>query len=345
LLPEVPAGSVHATVEALSQESNELRFTDVAEALRLAEAAVELAESLGHGDKDADLKAYAYAILGNARRLDSNLIGADISLNKAERLATRGTGSPKLRCFILDLKALVREAVRDFEGALKLIRESAKIREEEGDQLGLFVSGVKLANLLGYYGRPEEAVEALVDALHTAISCNHKVEETGHALRAAVQSLSLWLVEAEDPDTAFSVLLQFDRDLSEGKPLFQLKLAWLHGKIAHAFGRVDSAREMYRRVRDAYSGRNMLQLTALCSLDIALLEADAMRWGAALKAVAECKPILEALGIGPESVAAGLVRKLVEHRVKQRSLILKLSAAVRDHCPPAARHGRTSVRR
>lgn len=344
-MPEVPADASVERVRELSQQSNNLRFENVKESVRLAETAVTLADALSWSQDEADAKALAYAMLGNARRLDSNLIGADLALRKAGRLAESGTGSPELSCLILDLKALVREAVRDFEGALKLLREAARIREEENDQHGLVVSQVKLANLLGYYGRPSEAVGTLIDALDSCIACDQSLVETGHALRAAVQSLALWLTEAGDPETAFTVLLRFERDLSEGKPLFQLKLAWLYAKIAHASGYLDSARRMYLRVRDAYVGREMLQLAALSTLDVALLEADASRWGAALNAVAECRPILKALGITRESVAAGLARKLVDRRLKERSLILELAIAVRDHSPISPRRGSPPTQR
>ena len=67
--------------EHLCFESREAVFRDVVRALELAELAVEVAESLDPriyvARFTADLQAFARAVLGNARRVASDLFGAE----------------------------------------------------------------------------------------------------------------------------------------------------------------------------------------------------------------------------------------------------------------------------
>src|SRR4051812_34895194 len=109
--------------EALLAASRELRYQDPEAMVFLAALAVGVAERLDQlPQKDvADLRARAWAELGNARPVANDLGGAEAALERALLSAEYGSGDPLLLARLLDLTASLYSDQRRFDLAFQLL--------------------------------------------------------------------------------------------------------------------------------------------------------------------------------------------------------------------------------
>src|SRR5262249_12532222 len=111
-----------------------------------------------------DLKARAWGYMANARRIYSDLRGAEAALIAAEGLLSEGSGDPLECARLLDLKASLRRAQRRFMEALELLDKVIGIYRRihevhlEGRAL------IKKALVHDYAAEPEQAVRILDEA-------------------------------------------------------------------------------------------------------------------------------------------------------------------------------------
>jgi tetratricopeptide (TPR) repeat protein len=158
-----------AVCELLLERSCEGDLGDPARALELAGLGLEAAERLDPGRYGAsviqDLRARAWACLGNARRLALDFAGAAEALARAEQLAETGSGDPLEEARILDFRASLLSDQGRFEEASALLDVVAGIyldlREPHRRGRTLISKGV----LLGHAGWPEEALRLLREGL------------------------------------------------------------------------------------------------------------------------------------------------------------------------------------
>lgn len=98
-----------AVCELLVEHSFTEGFRDPARARELAELAVRVADRLDplHYGRSVvqDFRARAWAYLGNARRLGSDLQGAEEAISLAEYFSEEGSADPLEEARVLDLKA------------------------------------------------------------------------------------------------------------------------------------------------------------------------------------------------------------------------------------------------
>jgi tetratricopeptide (TPR) repeat protein len=197
-----------ALCELLLERSGEEGFEDPARALELAGLGLEAAGRLDPGSYGPsvvqDLRARAWAYLGNARRLVCDLAGAEEALTRAERLAEIGSGDPLEEARILDFRASLLSDQGRFEQASELLDVVADIyadlREPHRRGRTLISKGV----ILGHAGWPEEALRLLREGLSLL-----DWEREPRLVLSARHNLAWFLNDCGRSDEAFRYLERF----------------------------------------------------------------------------------------------------------------------------------------
>lgn len=270
-----PRYQLFGFADYLAGESRRAGFRDVERAQELAELGVEVAEVLDPSVYLAsvvhDRRALNHAFLGNARRVASDLFGADRAFDDALLQLERGSGSETVRADVLSLLGSLRidqarydEAQRVLDEALDLFHQLGQ-RHDEGKVL------LKLAIVHGYAGEPEKAVAVLTAAAPL-------LEEDGdHRLVAmAHHSLSHWLVDAGDPLEALAIFEKaqhlFDR--FQDDPWFQLRCTWQEARIYAALGDATRAEPLFDDARQTATERELPYELAMINLELAVFHLD-----------------------------------------------------------------------
>ncbi len=127
-----------AFCELLLDAAGEPGFPAPAHALGLARLGVDVAGHLApavYGEARVnDLRARAWAVLGNAQRLRSDLGQAEECFVKAERLLKQGTGDPVEKAQLLLLKSSLRGKQQRFREAFRLLDRVLAIGRKLGDE-------------------------------------------------------------------------------------------------------------------------------------------------------------------------------------------------------------------
>src|SRR3954465_13424316 len=124
--------------EALLRKSYEARFTDPKRMLSLAESAAGVAKHIKPEKYPwpgfvADLRARAFAELGNAYRVNDRLSEAEKAFEQARRFLEDGTNDPFLKDGVLDLFASLRRAQRRLSDAIELLCRAHELYLDAGD--------------------------------------------------------------------------------------------------------------------------------------------------------------------------------------------------------------------
>ncbi len=161
-----------ALCRLLLRKSLEATFSRPDLAVQLAFLAVKITAHLGeayHRDWVMDLRALAFAYLGNARRVVGELQSAADAFYEAHSYLRRsGSGNPRVEAEILDLEASLLRGERRFGGALdSLERVIAIYTSEDPEICDLHLAGqalVKKAKTLEQMGDVEQAIAVLREA-------------------------------------------------------------------------------------------------------------------------------------------------------------------------------------
>lgn len=258
--------------EYLSQVSRRVVFRDVARALEIAALAVEVADTLDpriYGPRFCtEPQALARASLGNARRIASDLFGAERCFQEALLLIAEDLDLTVVGADVGSLLGSLRiDQGRYLEArnVLEVARKTYEVHELRDDECKVLL---QLANVEGYSGNPEGAVEILEQAVAL-------VEETadGRLRLQAHHNLTLWMVDAGH---ALEALARYKeaRQLYEEhciEPSLALRRRWLEGRIYAALGDSDLARTAFEEVRTRAAGRGLSYELAMVSLELAIV--------------------------------------------------------------------------
>lgn len=121
-------------LELVIERSLEVATRNPELAEHLGRLALQVAERLdlrlyGAGPIE-DLRARAWAHIGNARRVRSDLAGAEEAFTAAFLQLGRGTADPLEKAVLFDLKASLRRDQRRFDEAASLLRKAIRIFQE-----------------------------------------------------------------------------------------------------------------------------------------------------------------------------------------------------------------------
>jgi tetratricopeptide (TPR) repeat protein len=334
---------------------NTRRYASPAACLRLVEAAFDLGFDQPHqavatavlaldavraldasygAELLADLQARAWGVLGNARRIVSDLTGAEQALSRARELLEEGTGDPIEAARLASFLASQRTAQRRLDEALELCRRAvAGYRRAGEDQLAaqtLVDEGVAL----GYLGRYDEAVRKLEEAV-----ARIDPRERPRNLLAARHNQILFLEEAGRTEEALERVPEA-RELARlhGRRIDQLRVRWLEAKLLAAVGRHEEAASGLGEVADAFLEEAMPYAAAIAALERAALLFRLGRTDEIGAIAGEALNVFRSLGIEREALAAlTLLRRAAERRELTLAALESTLATVRRATPRKGR--------
>jgi tetratricopeptide (TPR) repeat protein len=287
--------------------SQEAVFQDPVRSVDMAHLAVRLSAHLGeayHPDSVANLRARAYAWLGNARRVLGELKAAEHAFTQAEE-HLRGSGDEDLRiqAEVFFLKASLRLDQRRLDEAPALIDSSLGLFRQSQDLPGPVKAVLNKAKILQVRGDLDRAI----DLLHENATV---FEEAGDPrLKAnARQSLLSFLTLAGRHEEAQRLLPEVqDLFRKSGEPTDLIKLRWAEASIAQGLGKPEEAEALYREVRSALLDLGKGYDAALVSLDLAALLAEQGRTAELKPLAVEILAAFDARSVDREALASFLL--------------------------------------
>lgn len=254
-----------ALAEHLADRSREKAFEDPSQAIELAELAVEAAEALKPDIYPSamilDAQTLAWAALGNARRMSSDLVGADRAFGPALRLLKRSRANdPWNRGEVLSLLGSLRIDQARFEEARKVLEEAVEIFGHEPESRRHAKTLIKLGKALCDAGAPEEALPYLESARELL------GEEDARLRMMAGHTRAMALLDAgrrEEAEALFESLAP-EYDAQAGEFWTVQRRTWLAARLARARGAAGEAEAFFREIREGFLEREMgLRLRAL----------------------------------------------------------------------------------
>jgi tetratricopeptide (TPR) repeat protein len=316
--------------ELLIERSLEVGINHPARGEELGLLALRLSEHLDAGYYGEtlveDLRARAWAYIGNTYRLRSDLQKAEEIFATAYGHLRRGTQDPLERAILLDLEASLRRDQGRFEQAFKLLRRAVAIflQSDQGHRAGR--SLVKTSTVYHYAGDPEGGIPILFQAIELI-----DPEQEPRLLLCARHNLIDDLAEA-------GRFLEAQKLYRETRSLYrsfpdawsQNRRKWVKGKISHGMGQVELAESLFLAARDGFIQEGIPFDTALVSLELAVLYAEQGRMADLKRLAGEMVPIFSSLHIHREALAAlAYLKQAVETERVSLALVNGVAAYLR----------------
>lgn len=247
-----------------------------------------------------DLRARAWAHIGNAQRVRSDLAGAHQAFAYARDHLRKGTQDPVELAILLDLEASLKKDQRYFHDACCLLRKVVRIFLRHGDRHRAGRSLVKLSTVHHAASNLEDALVMLRRSLDLL-----DLEREPRLRLYAQHNLISYLTEAgrfAEAREVYQDARPLYREFPE--PWAQSRRKWVRGRILRGLGHAARAESLLLAARDGFLDEGVPYDTALVSLEIATLYAEQGRT-AELKCLAEeMLPIFSSLHIHREALAA-----------------------------------------
>lgn len=293
--------------ELLLARSREAWFTDPAAAIELAELAVVVSERLDtqhYGQALVeDARARAWAYLGNAWRISSDLRRAEEAFLNADEHHRKAGGDAYTGAEILSFKASLRNAQGRFEEASALLDSVIQVYREARDRHREGRSLIQKGTALSYGAQHAEAARLVRRGL-----AKIDIYEEPRLLVSARHTLIASLKGSGQPERALQAL-QETRGLylEIGERSHLVRLRWLEGKIHRDLGHLDEAETALREVRDALVEQGLGLDAALASLDLAMIHLERGDTGELKRLAAEMIPVFESRDDHQKALAAFLL--------------------------------------
>ena len=258
-----------AACEVLLEESFSLRYDEPQAMVYLAELAVAAASLLGASsigaENLADLRARAWAELGNAYRVAEVLDRSERAFEHASEQQQQGTGAPLLHARICELAAETCGARRAFGEAFRLLDAAFKIYEGEGDPHLAGRALIEKGLYAGYDNDPEEAIRLISQGL--------KMTEHGRDPKLvfiALHNLIWFKIDlGQFRDARMCILDCQPLYLAEAGRLDRIKLRWAEGRIAAGLGELEKAERALLQARESMEEADLPFKAAMVGLDLA----------------------------------------------------------------------------
>jgi tetratricopeptide (TPR) repeat protein len=350
--------------ELLCRESARLTTIAPDRAIEAAELAVIVSDLVkddknGEDDEAAtdprrlyQLRGYAWAHDGNARRVLGDLRNADESFSIAEawwEAGVAGIGDVLgYEPAILDHKASLRIAQRRFQEAFEMLdrifaihtaihtapsTDASRARHYDPHLAGRAL--IKKAMGLAEMGEPEQATELLQAA--------EGMVDTGRDPRLFLclrHNLLCNLTNLEAYAEAAAMLPEVDALCRElGNPLDLVRLRWAEGRIAAGLGRAEDAIGLFQAMRQEFARHGLAYDAALVTLDLTALHARAGDLAEVKALSLEMAGVFQAQDVPREALAALLFfRKAAERERATVQLTREIAAFLEKlRCDPALR--------
>jgi tetratricopeptide (TPR) repeat protein len=277
--------------------------SEAVDIFRLAIIVAEQLTSSPAGERRAaDLRAHAWAALGNAKRIADDFEGARQAFNEAWRILEDGTGDPEEEAHLISLEASYMKAIGEFELAESSLIEAYEQYQRAGDTPRQGRVLLQMGDIIGHVN-PERGISHLRKALALI-----DVEQDPRLDLCAKHDLALYLTESGQPEEALAVL-------ERARPLYrrfkddltQLRLHWLEGKIAHGLGEYQQAESIFSQLWDEFRALNLNQEVVLVTIDLAEALTQKGEPARAAELTAGCYNIMKNWGLHKDALAAWLV--------------------------------------
>jgi tetratricopeptide (TPR) repeat protein len=291
--------------EALLRKSCEARFSDPKRMLDLAEDAAGVAKHIRQEKYPwpgfvADLRARAFAELGNALRLNLRFRDAEAAFSQARESLEEGTGDPTLYAQVLDLEASLRSSQRRLEDAVDLLDQVHTLYIEAGDQHLAGRALISKAINTHYHGCPQRAIGIFDEALKLIDPARDS-----QLVSIGRQALLHALADCGEYHRASRLLLQGGlREAFATQPLNLLKLRWMEGKVHAGLGRTARAERAFSDVRREFLQRGQVYDAAMIGLELAALWLRQGRTAQVQELAEEMHAVFEDLGVQLEAARA-----------------------------------------
>lgn len=290
-----------ALVERVAAESIAVAPKSPADALKLAELAVRIAELCpGEDWLRSRAQGYAWFHVSNARRASSNLAGAEAACGTANRLWEAGVSDPGYfsQAIVLALEATLRIDQRRFPLALRRIEEA--LMSEAPDLRGkLLLTKAQALEALGDTGSSTEV-------LREALSYIDERREPRTALGVRYQLLTNLCLDNRAPEAA--VGLPAVRALAErlGQEIDLVRVLWLGGAVAAGCHQVEEAETAFEQARQQFAAfaPPMAFDYSLVSLNLALLCLEQNRTAEVIPLAEQAVSLFKNYGVQREALAA-----------------------------------------
>jgi tetratricopeptide (TPR) repeat protein len=298
-----------AFVKIVGEESERAASVDAKRALELASFALWAAEQVS-GEEGWVSRVFAWAFLGNARRVGNDLDGAKEAFANSARLqAEPPARQPSLPepWRLLDLEASLRITLRQLPEALRLLDKATQAAPPTGSVRARLLCKRSIA--LDRMGSPQGSITSLQEALSEIVP-----ESEPNLFSMLLFNLMDTLCSVGRAVEAAERLPELRRLHAQmGNGLNQIRLRWLEGKIEAGLGRIEPAVEALSWVRAAFAREELRYDEAQAGIELARLYLVQGRTADVKRLVLLMAPVFKAQGVPEEArKALALFRQAVE---------------------------------
>ncbi|HEX5761331.1 MAG TPA: tetratricopeptide repeat protein [Thermoanaerobaculia bacterium] len=340
---KVRNGTRYASLElsaAYVERSHEMRYRDPDDMLRFARLAIAAAEAAmrtrtGPRSLLYDASARAWGQAGVAHRVRSEITQAATAFSKAYELLEQGSGDRGLRAWMAIRAASFRLVQRDFETAIQLHEEAARLYQKLRDRRGEASALIGLALVRVAMGQPQDAIAPLQRCLPMLTDRPHDLD----LLWAATQNLANCFVELGQPGHAYDLLAFAEPQFKEcTDELVDLRVDWVKGKVERELGLYGASEFRLDLVREAYMRKDLTVEVAVVSLDLAEVYARQGRVPELIRTIGETIPLFQSLGVARELIASLLKLQEIAHsRRAAVDLLREVGRKLNEELPQLAR--------
>lgn len=307
---------------AVAEYGYSLRFTDPPLGVQWCRVAADvLTDAL-----DPRIRGLVLGYFGNSLRVVGNYDAAQEAIERGLKIFPGET-------LLLEFKGSLLRDIRQFDEASECLRSASMKRKLAGDVAGYARTILITAQVMDEAGQAREASKLCLSALDLL---DGTVDPTRHLLRTAVQNYASFLCKADKALAALQALRNAELLLEGGDPLFDLRVEWLHGKIAAKLCD-QSAESRLLAVREKLEESGLLQEAAHAALDLAKYFAR-QRDPQAASVALSVAPLFQSLGVerdAPETVLLSQIATADPEGSDIEELITELHAVVASR--PSAR--------
>lgn len=324
--------------ELLIRQSCQTAPEEAFEALHLANLAVHVADQLSGREPFEEewvcqLRSLAWAALGNACRVQGDLVAAEKSFETSDAWWAEGTADSEdalgYEPVILDLKAPLLLAQRCFPEALHLLdRAVALFLEGDPEHRDPHLAGRSLitkAGVLIEKGDSESAIEILKKA-------NGLIDpDRDPRLLLCVRHNLVDNLSKMGRHTEAAGLLPDLRELAaaHGSAPDRLRLHWVEGRVAAGCGDHDRARTLLAEVRQTFLSDGNVYEAALATLDLVIPDLQEGKTAGVRELVDEMVTVFRDHDVPREALAALLLfQEATRHDTATADLAHKVAASL-----------------
>lgn len=317
-----------ALCERLCAESEKAAADEASRALELADLALRVAQLVpGEEEARSQIQGYAWAFVGNARRVAGNLPQADQAFFESERLwKLRASSELGLldEARLLDLKASLRKHQGRFPEALALHDHALRVSHSESSTY-ILLNKAFTQEQMGDF-------DAAITTLEKA-STQVDGEREPRLLCVLRFNLVVNLIHQGRHDEAVALLPKVrELALEIGNGLDLVRVVWLESRICLGLGQREKAMASLEQVRGEFTAREIAYDAALVSLELAVLYLEDGRTPEVRILARQMLWIFRAQGVHREALAA---LKLFCEAAEQEQATVDLARRVAEYLEKA----------